>query len=722
MLRRMTGSGGRPGADDPLGESLAAAVRRTGARFGGVYVLDPEETTLGLIALCGVPVDAFAPWWRAPYSVHGPSQDAVRNDRLVWVSSLEELARCYPRVAAGIPYQVAFAVHPLGGIRHRRGALLLGWAPGRSPRLSRRERGNIAFSARRVARVLDAQTLPPVVPDRPRFVRPHRDTPAPQSGRAAAEMVERLPLGTLALDLGGCVAYVNAAAADLLGRPAERLLGTQPWQSLTWLDDIAYMDAYRTAMSSREPVALTVVRPPGRRLDLRLHTDDDGTSVLISPHLASRPLGARPTPDLGSVSGAGPADTQNALTGTPSHSRIHLLMALAAALTDTLGVQDVVDLVAERILPAFGAHGMIMSTADAGRIQIIGHRGYDPAVIEQFDGMPTDADLTPAGRVLTTGASAFFADRGELSRFYPRAPQITDKHAWAFLPLLSSGHPIGCLLLAYNEPHPFTAGERSLLTPLAGLIAQALDRARLYDAKHNLAHALQQTLLPHALPTVAGLDVAARYLPASHGMDIGGDFYDLIRLTDTTAAAVIGDVQGHDITAAALMGQVRMAVHAHATAGAAPDQVLARTDRDLADLNASRFVSCLYAHLDLGRRQATLASAGHPPPLVRHPDRRTHPVDIRPGPPLGIGVGSPVYPLTTLSLAPGTLLALYTDGLVEDPGTDMSRTIADLAQHLGRAGDLPLHQLVDSLVRHTRPTGRHTDDIALFLLRPHPAA
>ncbi len=722
MLRRMTGSGGRPGADDPLGESLAAAVRRTGARFGGVYVLDPEETTLGLIALCGVPVDAFAPWWRAPYSVHGPSQDAVRNDRLVWVSSLEELARCYPRVAAGIPYQVAFAVHPLGGIRHRRGALLLGWAPGRSPRLSRRERGNIAFSARRVARVLDAQTLPPVVPDRPRFVRPHRDTPAPQSGRAAAEMVERLPLGTLALDLGGCVAYVNAAAADLLGRPAERLLGTQPWQSLTWLDDIAYMDAYRTAMSSREPVALTVVRPPGRRLDLRLHTDDDGTSVLISPHLASRPLGARPTPDLGSVSGAGPADTQNALTGTPSHSRIHLLMALAAALTDTLGVQDVVDLVAERILPAFGAHGMIMSTADAGRIQIIGHRGYDPAVIEQFDGMPTDADLTPAGRVLTTGASAFFADRGELSRFYPRAPQITDKHAWAFLPLLSSGHPIGCLLLAYNEPHPFTAGERSLLTPLAGLIAQALDRARLYDAKHNLAHALQQTLLPHALPTVAGLDVAARYLPASHGMDIGGDFYDLIRLTDTTAAAVIGDVQGHDITAAALMGQVRMAVHAHATAGAAPDQVLARTDRDLADLNASRFVSCLYAHLDLGRRQATLASAGHPPPLVRHPDRRSHPVDIRPGPPLGIGVGSPVYPLTTLSLAPGTLLALYTDGLVEDPGTDMSRTIADLAQHLGRAGDLPLHQLVDSLVRHTRPTGRHTDDIALFLLRPHPAA
>lgn len=144
-------------------------------------------------------------------------------------------------------------------------------------------------------------------------------------------------------------------------------------------------------------------------------------------------------------------------------------------------IQDVVDLVADRILPAFGAHGMIMSTAQAGRIQIIGSRGYDPAVIEQFDGLSTDADLTPAGRALTTGAASFFADRGELARLYPRAPQITDKHAWAFLPLLSSGHPIGCLLLAYNDPHPFSAAERSVLTPLAGLIAQALDRARLHD-------------------------------------------------------------------------------------------------------------------------------------------------------------------------------------------------------------------------------------------------
>ncbi|MEJ8672538.1 PAS domain-containing protein [Streptomyces sp. MS1.AVA.1] len=106
--------------------------------------------------------------------------------------------------------------------------------------------------------------------------------------------MERLPLGTLALDLGGRITYVNTAAARLLGRPAKQLLGTEPWQALPWLDNIAYMDAYRTAMSSREHLALTVLRPPDQWLDLRLHTDDSGTSILITPDQSSKPLGTQP--------------------------------------------------------------------------------------------------------------------------------------------------------------------------------------------------------------------------------------------------------------------------------------------------------------------------------------------------------------------------------------------------------------------------------------------
>ncbi|MCZ9340153.1 SpoIIE family protein phosphatase, partial [Streptomyces sp. TRM76130] len=132
------------------------------------------------------------------------------------------------------------------------------------------------------------------------------------------------------------------------------------------------------------------------------------------------------------------------------------------------------------------------------------------------------------------------------------------------------GRPIGSLLLAYRRRRLFPPGERAVLMSLAGLVGQALDRARLYDAKHRLAHRLQSGLLPRTLPEIPGLRVAARYSPAARGVGVGGDFYDLIRLDAHTAGATIGDVQGHNVDAAALMGQVRTAVHAHATVGASP--------------------------------------------------------------------------------------------------------------------------------------------------------
>jgi serine phosphatase RsbU (regulator of sigma subunit) len=281
-----------------------------------------------------------------------------------------------------------------------------------------------------------------------------------------------------------------------------------------------------------------------------------------------------------------------------------------------------------------------------------------------------------------------------------------------------SDRRVGCCILSYDRPHPFGAGERAVLVSLGGLIAQAMDRALLYDAKHELAHGLQQALLPTTLPRVPGLTVAARYLPTAHGVDIGGDFYDLIRLGDTTAAAVIGDVQGHNINAAALMGQVRTAVHA--TAGEYPGDVLTRTDRVLADLETDLFVSCLYIHIDLARRCLHLASAGHLPPLLRTPapTPATLVLEVDPGPLLGIGAGPAAdYPVTSAPLPAGSLLALYTDGLVETPGSDITRSIDDLARHLTGTGDQPIDDLADDLVRHAVPRHAYTDDIALLLLR-----
>jgi serine phosphatase RsbU (regulator of sigma subunit) len=275
---------------------------------------------------------------------------------------------------------------------------------------------------------------------------------------------------------------------------------------------------------------------------------------------------------------------------------------------------------------------------------------------------------------------------------------------------------VGCWILSYDRPRTFAPDERATLTALAGLIAQALERARLYDTTHQLAHGLQTGLLPATLPAVPGLEVAARYLPAAHGMDVGGDFYDLIHCDDTTVAAAIGDVQGHNVTAAALMGQVRTAVHA--TAGAPPDEVLARTNRLLTDLDPGLFTSCLYAHLDLAHHRAHLATAGHPPPLLCHPGGRTEIVQVPPGLLLGIEPGAD-YPTTEIPFPPGALLVLYTDGLVETPGTDIEEAISGLAARLAGARGQPMDALADALIHPGAHTGPRSDDIALLLLRPH---
>ncbi len=199
-------------------------------------------------------------------------------------------------------------------------------------------------------------------------------------------------------------------------------------------------------------------------------------------------------------------------------------------------------------------------------------------------------------------------------------------------------------------------------------------------------------------------------------MEIGGDFYDLVPTDRGLAAAVIGDVQGHNVTAAGLMGQIRTAVRAYTTVGQAPEDVMRSTNRLLLDLGADLFASCLYLRLDPEHGKAVMARAGHPPPLLRRPNGRVRVLDLAGGPLLGID-GSPTYPTTEVDLTPGCVLVLYTDGLIESPGVDIEDALADLGQVLSEAGERPLDELADLLVRHSASTRERVDDVALLLLR-----
>ncbi|WP_030274263.1 SpoIIE family protein phosphatase [Streptomyces sp. NRRL B-24484] len=684
---------------------LAEVVQGTGASVGMVYLSAPGEQVLRLAVVSGVSRQIAAPWERIPPDASIPVADAIRERRLVWLGSQEEMARRYPNLGIVLPYDFMLAAAPLAGEHAAWGGIVLLWPIWHPPQLSPQEREAITASCRRAALHLEHAAVGgrPLLPaDEPRVLTPpRRHETDPVRAQAALDFTERLPTGCCALDLDGRTTFINPAAADLLDVGAATLVGRRPWEALLWLYDPVFEDRYRAAVITRQPASFTALRPPDSWLFFELYPGDHGISVHITPATA-RPSTTAP--------GQQPAAEQVGAMG------LYHLTHLAAALAQAAGMREVAALAADQIVPSFGPQGMAVLTAEEGRLRIVGHRGYPAEFIDRFDGTPLADTRTPAARALTTGTAAFFATPADLQRTYPTSPRYPGRNAWAFLPLTASDHAVGALILSYDRPRPFPPAERALLTSLAGLVAQALDRARLYDTTRSLARTLQTGLLPHTLPPVPGLQVVARYRPAEHGLDIGGDFYDLIRTGPTTATAVIGDVQGHNTTAAALMGQVRTAVHAHATAGTPPGHILAATNRLLADLDPGLFTSCLIAHLDLTHHRAHLATAGHPPPLLRHPDGHTEIPRLPPGLLLGIETTAD-YPTTEIPLPPGTLLALYTDGLVETPGTDIDDALADLAIHLTHHHEPDLDTLTDSVLQYATRTTPPTDDIALLVLR-----
>ncbi|MFI8966418.1 SpoIIE family protein phosphatase [Streptomyces sp. NPDC053493] len=700
---------------------LADVMGATGASIGLVYLLIPGDRMLRLVLVSGVSREIAGPWVRIPADAPIPVADAIRDRRTVWLEGREDIAHRYPRLGIVLPYEFMLAALPIADDTAAQdttvwGGIVLLWPVWHPPQLDARERAALDDCSRRAARLLRRaadQDPPPPHPAEPRVVSPTRPSATdPALGAAAVGFAERLPVGCCALDLDGRITFLNSAAAELLSAGAAALMGRRPWEVLLWLNDPAFEDRYREAVVARRPTSLVLTRGPATRLLFTLYPDTTGISVHITR------LEGPGEEEAAAENGPRTVTVPPTPVEAVGASAVYQLMHLAASLTEAAGVHEVVELAADQIVPALGPQGFVLMTVDEGRLRVIGHRGYGREFIERFDRKPLTAEVADV-QVLETGLPVFFPTYEDLRRAHPTAPRYENRNAWAFLPLIASGRPVGSIILSYDRPRPFPSAERALLTSLAGLIAQALARARLYDAKHSLAHSLQNRLLPHRLPPVPGVSVAARYLPAGHGMDIGGDFYDLIPATPATVIAVIGDVQGHNTTAAALMGQVRTAVHAHATAGASPGDILARTNRLLTELDPDRFTSCLIAELDLAQGRLRLATAGHPPPLLRRPDGRTDVLDITPGLLLGI-TPEAEYGTTELPFAPGSVLALYTDGLVEAPGLDIGTAMANLADRLARSRSADLDEVARSLTGHAEQVAHRIDDVALLLVRREP--
>ncbi|RZB19496.1 PAS domain S-box protein [Streptomyces sp. F001] len=297
-------------------------------------------------------------------------------------------------------------------------------------------------------------------------------------------------------------------------------------------------------------------------------------------------------------------------------------------------------------------------------------------------------------------------------------------HSCLFVPLLTRDAVLGLATFRRSSnPDPFGAEEQTLAVELAERAAVGIDNARRYTSQHEAALVLQRSLLPQHLPEQSAVDVAYRYLPADSRVGVGGDWFDVIPLSGARVGLTVGDVVGHGVHAAATMGRLRATVRTLALLDLDPAELLTRLNDLVAQdsephagdglSDEALGVTCLYAIYDPVSGRCVWASAGHPPPIVADASGSVAWSALAPGPPLGLG-GLP-YENVELSLSSGSVVAFFTDGVVEDRRTDIDSGIDRLA-HVLTWQRCPVEELCDRALS-TVPPGPQADDATLLLVR-----
>jgi serine phosphatase RsbU (regulator of sigma subunit)/PAS domain-containing protein len=512
--------------------------------------------------------------------------------------------------------------------------------------------------------------------------------------------------GFLSLDKTWRITFANVQAERLLGSGSPgNLAGRVLWDLLVIRRVPGLEDRCRKAAAGTKPAVFEAEWPDTRRwYRFRFVPVPDGLAWYITDITESRKR-----------------KSERAATERAAAERAARIQELTAALAEAVTSQDVVAAVAERVLPAFGASGLIMQVVEGDRMRVVGAVGYPQSMVDVV-GRPL-RDVPPAAQALRDHRPWFISSPKEYAKRYPKfaAQPGTGKQAWAFMPLVVSGGLVGLCVVSFDRPRRLTGSERALLIALSGLIAQALERARLFDAEHAQAQALQHSLLPSALPALPAVTAAARYLPAGPRADVGGDWYDVIPLSADRAALVIGDVMGHGLPEAVIMGRLRTAVQTLSDLDLPPDEILSHLNDLVYGLGDDTFATCLYAIYDPVTRVCSFARAGHPPPAVVWPDGTVRFAQAATDPPLG--VAEPPFEVVDVPVPEDGMLVLYTDGLIESAERDSDTGMNRLAELLRDHHDESLDQLCESVTSGLLPADHQSnDDAALLVTRVHAAA
>lgn len=408
---------------------------------------------------------------------------------------------------------------------------------------------------------------------------------------------------------------------------------------------------------------------------------------------------------------------------TAEQERADSIAEFSSALIDATTEQEVQQVILARLATTFGGTGALLALVGDGSLTVSTDAGVSTEEADAWHGLTLE-DRSPLPEAIRTGKRMLISSRKDYIRRWPHGVTSTlfDLPGVAGAALVTplgrvGDQPLGAWSVVYGPDTRPSHDELALMSTLADLAGQGLRRVKSQQARVELATAVQKSMLPTLPENLPGLEVAARYRPSRGGLDIGGDWYDAFVLPDGAVALEIGDVQGHDVEAAAFMGLIRAFMRAIADREPAPGIVMSSTNKLLVSTGAPRFASCTMLRIDSRDGRVTGTSAGHVPVLYAHKDGSHDVCKLPGGPVLGVVLDTD-YPEETFVLDRDGALIMVTDGVVEGPkltldaGLEQAGTLAAGALHEG----LGTEAIADRVLEAVEAVD-HVDDVAVLVVR-----
>ncbi|TDD21159.1 SpoIIE family protein phosphatase [Nonomuraea diastatica] len=562
------------------------------------------------------------------------------------------------------------------------------------------------------------------------------NVPAGDAGRSSAEGGSSFRLrdlsdaGTYVVDDAGRIVGVNPRAEQMLDRAASTLLGLDAHDMLHRGKYGEPLPRSRCVMrqaliagETRQSHHEWVERGDGSLMAVslmvtpcRIGEGGEGALVLFHEDSSPAPVEGERGPSASSM---------------PELDRLALLAETTATLTSSLDVDETVRQLIRLVVPLLADWAVVDLLTEEGGVSRAAVVHYENGVrvhrrnlegpmppVPQESSMPLSRALRGVTPALVGPQDYQGPPDSDIAVAQRELFEETGMHSASIAPIRGVREVVGALTLGRSErSSAFTPADLLLVEDIARRAGLALDNARLYERQRRVAETMQRHLLP-TLPRVPGLQMSARYLPAPDASQVGGDWYDAFILSGGVTGLVIGDVVGHDLDAAAGMAQVCNMLRAYAgEVEEPPSMIVNRLDEAVVRMAETTMATVIFARVeqpdDTWRLRWT--NAGHPPPLLVERDGRTRFLEDGSGLLLGTGL-SPVREDAAAELPPGSLLLLYTDGLIESPGHSLDDGLARLARYAASLVDRPFSAICDALLTGVRPSD-NDDDVAMLALR-----